>query len=35
MEEARHVASLLHAGLGTKLERRAEALEGHGISRPF
>ncbi|MET9881105.1 hypothetical protein ABZZ36_42005 [Actinacidiphila glaucinigra] len=35
VEEARHVASLLHADLGTKLERYAEALEAHRISRPF
>ncbi|WSD94401.1 hypothetical protein OG758_09620 [Streptomyces sp. NBC_01474] len=35
LEEARHVASLLHADLGTKLVRYTEALEAHGISRPF
>lgn len=35
LAEARHVANLLHADLGTKLERYAEALEAHGISRPF
>lgn len=29
------MASLLHADLGTKLERYAEALEAHGVSRPF
>ncbi|MFE2102846.1 DUF6959 family protein [Streptomyces sp. NPDC059468] len=35
LEEARHVASLLHADLGTKLVRYTEALEAHGISPPF
>ncbi|MFJ9915111.1 DUF6959 family protein [Actinacidiphila glaucinigra] len=35
LEEARQVASLLHADLGTKIERYTEALEAHGISRPF
>lgn len=29
------MASLLHADLGTELERYAEAPEAHGISRPF
>jgi hypothetical protein len=32
--EARHVASLLHADLGAKLQRYTEALEAHGIRRP-
>ncbi|MGW4610451.1 DUF6959 family protein [Streptomyces sp. NPDC004532] len=35
LEEARHVASLLHADLGTKLVRYTEALEAHGIAQPF
>ncbi|MGW2349485.1 DUF6959 family protein [Actinacidiphila glaucinigra] len=35
LEEVRQVASLLHADLGTKIERNTEALEAHGISRPF
>ncbi|MET9881473.1 hypothetical protein ABZZ36_43960 [Actinacidiphila glaucinigra] len=35
LDEARHVASLLHADLGSKLERYAEALEAHGNPRSF
>lgn len=35
LEEARQVASLLHADLGTMLVRYTEALEAHGISWPF
>ena len=35
LEEARHVASLRHTDLGTKLERYTEALDAHGISKPF
>ncbi|MET9691785.1 hypothetical protein ABZY81_25445 [Streptomyces sp. NPDC006514] len=35
LEEARHVASLLHTDLGEKLQRYTEALEAHGIRRPF
>ncbi|MER5604317.1 hypothetical protein [Streptomyces sp. NPDC002265] len=35
VEEAQHVASLIHADLGAKLVRYTEALEAHGISRPF
>ncbi|MEE1667999.1 hypothetical protein RCR19_21160 [Streptomyces sp. WAC07094] len=33
--EAQRVANLLHADLGAKLMRYSEALEAHGISRPF
>ncbi|MEU9113610.1 hypothetical protein AB0D04_17985 [Streptomyces sp. NPDC048483] len=35
LEGARHVASLLHADLGEKLLRYTDALEAHGIRRPF
>ncbi|MDF9817130.1 hypothetical protein [Streptomyces sp. SPB162] len=35
LEEARLVARLLHTDLGEKLQRYTEALEAHGISRPF
>ncbi|WP_405703170.1 DUF6959 family protein [Streptomyces sp. NBC_00069] len=35
LEEARYVAGLLHADLGEKLQRYTEALEAHGIRRPF
>ncbi|MET7622756.1 hypothetical protein [Streptomyces sp. NPDC005408] len=35
LEEARQVASLLQADLGAKLQRYTDALEAHGISRPF
>ncbi|MGW6981869.1 DUF6959 family protein [Streptomyces sp. NPDC054932] len=35
LEEARHVAGLLHADLGEKLQRYAEALKAHGIPLPF
>ncbi|MEU5160155.1 hypothetical protein AB0G74_11170 [Streptomyces sp. NPDC020875] len=35
LEEARYVASLLHADLGSKLQRYSDALEEHGVPRPF
>ncbi|WP_327132062.1 hypothetical protein OG311_13955 [Streptomyces sp. NBC_01343] len=35
LEEARYVAGLLHADLGEKLQRYMDALEAHGIRRPF
>ncbi|MFB7239345.1 hypothetical protein ACFCXK_31775 [Streptomyces sp. NPDC056269] len=35
LEEARHVASLLHAHLEATLQRYTQALRTHGISRPF
>ncbi|MFD9620011.1 DUF6959 family protein [Streptomyces virginiae] len=35
LEEARHVASLLHADLDEKLQRYTDALDAHGIRRPF
>ncbi|MFD7321478.1 DUF6959 family protein [Streptomyces sp. NPDC059875] len=35
LKEAQHVASLLQADLGAKLQRYTAALEAHGISRPF
>ncbi|MFD8638795.1 DUF6959 family protein [Streptomyces zaomyceticus] len=35
LEEARHVAAILSADLGAKLQRYTDALDAHGISRPF
>ncbi len=35
LEEARYVAGLLHADLGARLQRYTDALEAHGIPRPF
>lgn len=35
LEEAKYVAGLIHADLREKLKRYTEALEAHGISRPF
>ncbi|MFF3726454.1 DUF6959 family protein [Streptomyces erythrochromogenes] len=35
LEEAGHVASLLHTDLEETLQRYTEALEAHGIRRPF
>ncbi len=35
MEEAKYAAGLLHAELGSKLQRYTDALEVHGIPRPF
>ncbi|WP_405686662.1 DUF6959 family protein [Streptomyces sp. NBC_00057] len=35
LEEARQVANLLHVDLGAKLQRYTDALEAHGIPRPF
>ncbi|MCX5411262.1 hypothetical protein [Streptomyces sp. NBC_00059] len=35
LEQARRVASLLQDDLGAKLRRCSEALEAHGIRRPF
>ncbi|WP_371592826.1 DUF6959 family protein [Streptomyces virginiae] len=35
LEEARHAASLLHADLDEKLQRYTDALDAHGIRRPF
>ncbi|MFE5734368.1 DUF6959 family protein [Streptomyces sp. NPDC056528] len=35
LDEARHMAGLLSADLGAKLQRYTDALDAHGISRPF
>ncbi|MFF7436663.1 DUF6959 family protein [Streptomyces sp. NPDC008122] len=35
LKEARYVASLLQVDLESKLQRYADALEAHGISRSF
>lgn len=35
MEEAKHVAGLLHADLGPKLQPYADALEAHDIAGTF
>ncbi|MFB7235886.1 hypothetical protein ACFCXK_14010 [Streptomyces sp. NPDC056269] len=35
LEEARHVASLLQVDLESRLQLYADALDAHGISRPF
>jgi hypothetical protein len=35
LDEARFSASLLHADLGEKLQRYADALDAHGIPRPY
>ncbi|MFH8837331.1 DUF6959 family protein [Streptomyces sp. NPDC017868] len=35
LEKARNAASLLQAELGAKMQRYTDALDAHGLARPF